>query len=88
MHIWIFLGLFLVGMTASLLGGCPLRQLVLSSVGDLDAGAVVLGMIIGAAVAHNFMFAASGAGVGIYGQMACVAGILFIGWSGWSYREA
>jgi YedE family putative selenium metabolism protein len=88
MHIWNFLGLFLVGMTATLLGGCPLRQLVLSSEGDLDAGAVVLGMIIGAAVAHNFMFAASGAGVGIYGQMACVAGILFIGWIGWSYREA
>lgn len=88
MHIWNFLGLFLVGMTATLLGGCPLRQLVLSGEGDLDAGAVVLGMIIGAAVAHNFMFAASGAGVGIYGQIACVAGILFIGWIGWSYREA
>lgn len=88
MHIWNFLGLFLVGLTATLLGGCPLRQLVLSSEGDLDAGAVVLGMIIGAAVAHNFMFAASGAGVGIYGQIACVAGILFMGWIGWSYREA
>lgn len=88
MHIWNFLGLFLVGLTATLLGGCPLRQLVLSSEGDLDAGAVVLGMIIGAAVAHNFMFAASGAGVGIYGQIACVAGIIFMGWIGWSYREA
>ena len=88
MHIWNFLGLFLVGLTATLLGGCPLRQLVLSSEGDLDAGAVILGMIVGAAIAHNFMFAASGAGVGIYGQIACVAGILFIGWIGWSYREA
>jgi hypothetical protein len=48
-----------VGLTATLLGGCPLRQLVLSSEGDLDAGAVVFGMITGAAVAHNFMFAAS-----------------------------
>ncbi|HNX28561.1 MAG TPA: YedE family putative selenium transporter [Syntrophomonadaceae bacterium] len=88
MHIWNFLGLFLVGLTATLLGGCPLRQLVLSSEGDLDAGAVVLGMIIGAAVAHNFMFAASAAGVGIYGQIACITGIVFMCWIGWSYREA
>lgn len=88
MHIWNFLGLFLVGLTATLLGGCPLRQLVLSGEGDLDAGAVVLGMIVGAAVAHNFMFAASGAGVGVYGQIACVAGIIFMVWIGFSYREA
>jgi YedE family putative selenium metabolism protein len=88
MHIWNFLGLYLVGLTATLLGGCPLRQLVLSSEGDLDAGAVVFGMITGAAVAHNFMFAASAAGVGIYGQIACIVGIVFMFWIGWSYREA
>lgn len=87
MHLWNFLGLFLVGLSATLLGGCPLRQLVLSSEGDLDAGAVIFGMIFGAAIAHNFMFAASGAGVGIYGQIACVVGIIFVGWIGWSYKE-
>ncbi len=88
MSIWNFLGLYLVGLTACLLGGCPLRQLIMSGEGDTDAAAVVLGMIVGAAVCHNFMFSASGAGVGIYGQIACVIGIVFMLFIGWSYREA
>ncbi len=87
MHIWNFLGLFLVGLTATLLGGCPLRQLILSGEGDMDAAAVVFGMIVGAGIAHNFMFAASAAGVTIYGQIACVVGIALMGVIGWSYRE-
>ena len=87
MHIWNFLGLYLVGLTATLLGGCPLRQLILSGEGDMDAAAVVVGMIVGAAFAHNFMLAASPAGVATYGQIACVAGILLMGWIGWSFRE-
>lgn len=88
MHIWNFLGLYLVGLTATLLGGCPLRQLILSGEGDMDAAAVVLGMIVGAAFAHNFLLAASPAGVLTFGQIACVVGILLMGWLGWSYREA
>ena len=87
MQIWNFLGLYLVGITATLLGGCPLRQLILSGEGDMDAAAVVFGMIVGAALAHNFLFAASPAGVATYGQIACVVGILLMGWLGWSYRE-
>ena len=88
MHIWNFLGLFLVGLTATLLGGCPLRQLILSGEGDIDAGAVVVGMIVGAAFCHNFMLAASPAGVGNYGQIACIIGIIVMVWIGFSYREA
>ncbi len=87
MHIWNFLGLYLVGLTATLLGGCPLRQLILSGEGDMDAAAVVVGMVVGAAFAHNFMLAASPAGVATYGQIACVVGILLMGWIGWSFRE-
>lgn len=87
MHLWNFLGLFLVGLTATLLGGCPLRQLILSGEGDMDAAAVVVGMIVGAAFCHNFMLAASPAGVGNYGQIACVIGIIVISWIGFSYRE-
>ncbi|HQA07083.1 MAG TPA: YedE family putative selenium transporter [Syntrophomonadaceae bacterium] len=88
MHIWNFLGLYLVGLTATLLGGCPLRQLILSGEGDIDAAAVVVGMLVGAAFSHNFLFAASAAGVPTYGQIACIIGILVMGWIGWSYREA
>ncbi len=87
MQVWNFLGLYLVGLTATLLGGCPFRQLVLAGEGDLDAAAVVVGMIIGAAISHNFMFSASAAGVGFYGQIACVVGILCVGIIGWSYTS-
>lgn len=87
-QIWNFLGLFLVGLTATLLGGCPLRQLILSGQGDTDAAAVVIGMIFGAGIVHNFMLAASPAGVGVYGQVACVIGILFMILVGFSFREA
>lgn len=87
MSVWNFLGLYLVGVAATLLGGCPLRQLILSGEGDMDAAAVVFGMIVGAAFAHNFMFAGSPAGVGIYGQIACVVGILVMFWIGLSFRE-
>lgn len=87
MHAWNFLGLYLVGLTATLLGGCPLRQLILSGEGDMDAAAVVFGMIFGAAIAHNFMLAATVKGVLTYGQIACVVGIAVMAWLGWSYRE-
>ncbi|MGI5921377.1 MAG: YedE family putative selenium transporter [Syntrophomonadaceae bacterium] len=87
MQLWNFLGLFLVGLTATLLGGCPLRQLILSGEGDTDAAAVVVGMIVGAAFCHNFMLAASPLGVGTYGQIACVVGIIVMAIIGWTFRE-
>jgi YedE family putative selenium metabolism protein len=62
-HVWNFFGMMLVGLGATQLGGCPLRQLILSGEGDTDAAVTVLGLIIGAAVAHNFGLAgASGSG--------------------------
>lgn len=86
-HVWNFLGLFLVGLSAVLLGGCPLRQLILSGEGDLDAGIAVLGMVAGAAVAHNFMLASSAAGPTVFGQYAVVIGLLIAMTIGWVYRE-
>lgn len=87
MHLWNFLGLYLVGMTATLLGGCPLRQLILSGEGDTDAASVIMGMIVGAAICHNFMLAASPAGAGNYAQIACIVGIIVVAAIGWSFRE-
>lgn len=63
-HLWNFLGMALVGLSATLLGGCPLRQMVLSGQGDTDAVMTVLGMVAGAAVAHNFGLASSPSPVG------------------------
>ena len=75
-HLWNFLGMTLVGLAATLAGGCPLRQLVLGGEGDTDAGVTVLGMLAGAAVAHNFTLASSGAGPSSLGPWAIVLGLL------------
>lgn len=86
-HIFNFLGLFLVGQCAVLLGGCPLRQMILGSEGDMDAAATVVGMIAGAALAHNFMLASSAKGATYYGEIALIAGIVIVSIIGWAYRE-
>jgi len=53
-HLWNFMGMALAGLAFALAGGCPGRQLFLSGEGDGDAAVFVLGMITGAAFAHNF----------------------------------
>ncbi len=82
-HIWNFLGLGLVGLIGVIVGGCPLRQLIMSAQGNGDAGLYVLGMIVGGGVAHNFMLAASPKGVTPYGQIAVIIGIIFFLGVGW-----
>lgn len=53
-HIWNLLGMYVVGLAATLAGGCPLRQLILAGQGSSDSAMTVLGMLMGAAVCHNF----------------------------------
>lgn len=55
--LWNFLGMVVVGWGSALLGGCPLRQLILAGEGNSDSAISVLGMIFGAACAHNFKLA-------------------------------
>ena len=92
---WDFLwdagGLGLVGLAATLAGGCPLRQLVLSNEGDTDAGVTVLGMIAGAAVAMNWGIASSAAGMGKFGGWAVGVSLLaclIIGFMMWEKEAA
>ncbi|MDR1921915.1 MAG: YedE-related selenium metabolism membrane protein [Candidatus Adiutrix sp.] len=80
--LWNFLGLFTAGLASALAGGCPARQLFLAGEGDGDAACFVLGLMGGAAMAHNWSMASSGAGIGPHGMAAVVAGLvltLFIG---------
>ena len=67
-HIWNFLGLVIVGWGSVLLGGCPLRQLILAGSGNGDSAVTVFGMMAGAAIAHNFGLAGSADSVvdGVY----------------------
>ena len=74
--IWAFLGMFLVGFASILLGGCPLRQLILAGAGSSDSVIAVLGMTVGAAFCHNFGFASSGDGTTANGHIAVIVGIV------------
>ncbi|MBN1176290.1 MAG: YedE-related selenium metabolism membrane protein [Dehalococcoidales bacterium] len=76
-HLWNLLGMTLVGLAATLIGGCPLRNCILTGEGDTDAGMTVLGYIAGAAVAHNFLLASSPAGTGTWGPVAVIIGLAF-----------
>jgi uncharacterized protein len=84
-HLWNFLGMTLSGLAFALAGGCPGRQLFLSGEGDGDAAIFVLGMITGAAFAHNFMTAGKPdaitdgvlqtGGLSFYGMTAVIIGL-------------
>ena len=96
-HLWNFLGMTLAGLAFCLAGGCPGRQLILAGEGDGDAGVFVLGMISGAAVAHNFLLAAKpdaiidGAvktgGIGVEGMTAVAIGLAVCAVFGFTMRE-
>jgi YedE family putative selenium metabolism protein len=74
---WAFLAMAMVGFGAVLLSGCPFRQLVLASSGDLDSLAAVAGMFAGAAAAVRLGLASSPAGVTDGGKGAVLLGFAF-----------
>ena len=87
--LWNFLGMLLVGYCCVLLGGCPLRQLILSGEGNSDSAVTVLGLAVGAAFCHNFGIAASAAskaaddtvyngGVSLNGKIAVITGLIVV----------
>jgi YedE family putative selenium metabolism protein len=76
--VWNFLGMALAGYGSVLLGGCPLRQVIMSGEGNADAGICVLGFLVAGATAHNFGIAASPAGVPLNGQIAVILGFAVI----------
>ncbi len=73
--LWNGLGMLLVGFGCVLLGGCPLRQLVLSGEGNGDSAITVLGLTAGAAFAHNFGLASSADGPTSAGKVAVLIGL-------------
>ncbi|MBR5498265.1 MAG: YedE-related selenium metabolism membrane protein [Clostridia bacterium] len=68
--LWNFLGMFVVGLGSVMLGGCPLRQLVLAGEGNTDSAIAIFGMLVGAAFCHNFSLASSGSGSTVQGRIA------------------
>ena len=60
-QLWYILGLYAVGFAAVLAGGCPLRQMIMAGQGSSDAAVTFLGLLVGAAFAHNFGWACAAA---------------------------
>ena len=86
-YLWSFLGMALAGWGSVLLGGCPLRQLILAGEGNGDSAVTVLGMVVGAALAHNFSLAGNAdsiaedgtyvvGGIGTAGMVAVILGFV------------
>jgi hypothetical protein len=92
-HFWNFASMTLAGLCFVLAGGCPGRQLVLAGEGDGDAAVFLLGLLGGAAVAHNFALtgapetATSPGGPNDWGRWAVVAGLFFCAAMGLLMRE-
>ena len=84
---WNFLGMALVGWGSVLLGGCPLRQVILAGEGNSDAGITVTGFVVGAAICHNFGLASSGKGPTVNGMIAVVVGFVLLMLIGLFNRE-
>lgn len=76
--LWNFLGMALTGLASALLGGCPLRQLILAGSGNADSTVTVLGMVVGAAFCHNFGLASSAAGPTANGKIAVILGFVVV----------
>ena len=87
MHLWNALGMVLAGLAFALAGGCPGRQLFLSGEGDTDAGIFVVGMVAGAAFAHNFGLASSPNGIGPHGLAAVVIGLIVCATIGFTMKQ-
>lgn len=88
-HLWNFVGMVIVGWGSVLLGGCPLRQLILAGSGNGDSAVTVFGMMTGAAIAHNFGLAGAAdsineageyvvGGIKTNGQIAAVIALIIL----------
>jgi hypothetical protein len=88
-QLWNFMSMALVGLASALLGGCPLRQTILSAEGDTDAGFALLGFFAGAPIAQNFLIKSNNTfmGVDTYGPLAVMIGLAFCITIGFAMRE-
>jgi YedE family putative selenium metabolism protein len=84
---WAAGGMFLVGLGAVLIGGCPFRQLVLAGEGDADAGAAVLGMLVAGGLVQSWGLRSSVAGATPAGKLATLIGLVLVLGVALAYRE-
>lgn len=85
--VWNFLSMTLCGLCFSLAGGCPGKQLVHLGEGNNDAALFLVGMLLGAAAAHNFSLAASGTGISTFTPYGVGLGLLFCIYIGFTNKS-
>ncbi len=76
-HLWNAMSMFLVGFAAILAGGCPFRQLILAGEGLVDAAVIVLGMLFGGGIAHQWNITSTAAGPTSAGRIAVLLGLIY-----------
>ena len=76
--LWNFMGMVVVGFGSVLLGGCPLRQVILSGEGNTDSVVTIFGFLVGAAICHNFGLASSAEGPSPYGPAAVILSLVVV----------
>ena len=84
---WSAAGMFLVGLGAVLIGGCPFRQLVMAGEGDTDAGAAVLGMLVAGGLVQSWGLRSTIAGATPAGKLATLIGLALVLGTALAYRE-
>lgn len=85
--LWNLLPMVGVGFGSVLLGGCPMRQLVLSGTGNIDSTITLFGFLVGAAFSHNFSLASSAAGSTPGGRIATIVSLLVMLIIGFAYSR-
>ena len=96
---WNAQGVAVVALGSVLLGGCPMRQLVMTGTGNVDSAITVLGLIAGAAFSHNFGLASAadayeegtslviGGGTTANGRIAVIASLVIMLALGFIYTK-
>jgi YedE family putative selenium metabolism protein len=76
--VWSFLALTVVGLASTFLGGCPFRQLILSSQGNTDSVMSIMGIVAGAAISYNYYLAYMADALDRNGKAVILSGLLVL----------
>ena len=77
-YVWDFISMFLVGIGAAFLDGCPFRIIVRAGQGDTDSVPVLMGMILAGGMTQTLNIASGSAGTTSQGKISVLSGIFLL----------
>ena len=77
-YIWDFVSMYLVGLGAALVDGCPFRIVIRAGRGDTGTIPVLMGMILAGGMTETLDIASSSTGISKHGKIAVLIGILVL----------